>query len=428
MASTFYHHVTEKLKGCVFSGFGNKVIKYPAGEGKFKPHQDTRTVTSNVVGDGTLIICLKGDGGCPGTRVFVKKGTKIDFIETNTPGSGIMFEKTLWHEGLSCASERIIITINIIMVPLEYPWYSCQFFVDDAAHDAAPIIVSDTHSTVFTRNYDSYGRVIVEPKDYHTCQSSSDDDNSDDDDSDDDSDDDEKGVYNISTLFEERSICADLMFEDDEEKAVYNISTLFEERSICADLMFEDDDNKSMAPVGMCEFQAIVVSTYDDEASSMADVVAWVVIDGRVLKASMWEGFKDAPNDDGVWGEEFDMRHLLSKYDETLSTKISVPLKSVAHNLKRTRTIDEYVVQNDVGGFATAMCGEDCCVFSSTGQESRPWKEYLKRINFNKLVVEHVESTMEPNFRRAVPYHKDSFDPGYIVERLFVVKGFIRNL
>ena len=74
-------------------------IKYSKG-GFFKTHQDYTTVTSNVMEEFTLILCI--DAKCVGgeTMLHFNDKSKYKSLSTTTPKHVLLFRKDIKHEGL----------------------------------------------------------------------------------------------------------------------------------------------------------------------------------------------------------------------------------------------------------------------------------------------------------------------------------------
>jgi hypothetical protein len=92
-------------------------IVYSAG-GFFSSHRDFLSITSNVVEEYTLLVCVTPPAGLPtaggATRVAVNPLLTLDSAATTTPGRGLLFRKDLRHEGLPVESgEKHIISLNL---------------------------------------------------------------------------------------------------------------------------------------------------------------------------------------------------------------------------------------------------------------------------------------------------------------------------
>jgi hypothetical protein len=92
-------------------------IKYEAG-GFFKSHTDYLSITSNLLEEYTLILCL--DANCKGgeTKFDINPFFEYKSKATTTPKETLLFRKDLQHEG--CLIEegyKHILTANVIGVP-----------------------------------------------------------------------------------------------------------------------------------------------------------------------------------------------------------------------------------------------------------------------------------------------------------------------
>jgi len=93
-------------------------IVYKAG-GFFKEHRDFLSVTSNVLEEYTLLVCVTPDDAEPvvggGTRVTVNPKTSLLSSATTVPGRGLLFRKDLPHEGVLLESgEKHVLSLNLL--------------------------------------------------------------------------------------------------------------------------------------------------------------------------------------------------------------------------------------------------------------------------------------------------------------------------
>lgn len=87
-------------------------IHYETG-GYFEKHEDYLSVTSNLIIEYTLIICINAD--CTGglTVLHFNKNFKHESKSTTTPGHGLLFRKDISHEGLPVIGTKDIITLDV---------------------------------------------------------------------------------------------------------------------------------------------------------------------------------------------------------------------------------------------------------------------------------------------------------------------------
>lgn len=92
-------------------------IRYQKG-GFFTPHEDFLSLTSNVIEEYTMIICLDAD--CEGgqTRFHINDFFQYTSESSITPLHTLIFRKDLTHEGVPLLSGRKqIATLNLLAVP-----------------------------------------------------------------------------------------------------------------------------------------------------------------------------------------------------------------------------------------------------------------------------------------------------------------------
>jgi hypothetical protein len=85
--------------------------------GFFTAHRDFLSVTSNVIEEYTLLLCVTPPGVVTtggATRITVNPLLIIDSTATITPGGALLFRKDLCHEGLPVtAGEKHILSLNV---------------------------------------------------------------------------------------------------------------------------------------------------------------------------------------------------------------------------------------------------------------------------------------------------------------------------
>src|SRR5581483_3773295 len=116
-----------------FIVFRNDVmhIKYSKG-GYFKEHEDYLSITSNIIEEYSLLVCI--DSSCQtGGRTILKLNDYCSFPSkaTITPGQCLLFRKDIPHEGEVTDGSKEIITFNVWSIASDIKQILSVRFKDD---------------------------------------------------------------------------------------------------------------------------------------------------------------------------------------------------------------------------------------------------------------------------------------------------------
>jgi hypothetical protein len=136
IAKKVLERFNEKMKKASYCLFENDImhIRYEAG-GFFKDHEDYLSITSNLIDEYTLLICVDANSIGGETLLHLNEDFTYQCKKTIIPGGCLLFRKDISHEGsLIKSGTKEIVSFNVWLIKEDVSKILSVNFVNDERH------------------------------------------------------------------------------------------------------------------------------------------------------------------------------------------------------------------------------------------------------------------------------------------------------